>query len=352
MSAAPNPGVALRIAFMGTPAFAVPSLLGLLSLDTIAGRPVRVVAVVTQPDRPAGRGGRVAAGPVKEAALAAGVSVLQPERLRRPENVAALAEYAPDLIVVAAFAQILSRPVLALPPLGCLNVHASLLPRWRGAAPINAAILAGDVETGVTIMKMDPGLDTGPMLTRRALPIRDDDTAGTLTPRLADLGAALLLETVGPWVEGVLTPQSQDEDLATATGLLTREDGRIDWSARDAASIARMVRAYDPWPGTFTHLDGAVLKIKAVIALDGSTISPVDAPSAGAPDSLVPGYVLTREEVTPLMERHGLRWPCLLVVAAENTIVRVTVVQPEGKKAMSAADYLHGQPSIVGTMLG
>ena len=152
----------LRIVFMGTPQFAVPSLQALLDLREVAGRPARVVAVVTQPDRPSGRGRQVRFSPVKETALAAGVPVLQPERLRRPENVAALRDHRPDLVVVAAFAQILSRDVLDTPTYGCLNVHASLLPRWRGAAPIPAAILAGDAETGVTIMRMDPGLDTGP----------------------------------------------------------------------------------------------------------------------------------------------------------------------------------------------
>ena len=244
-----DPEPELRLVFMGTPDFAVPSLRALLSLGDVAGRRARVVAVVTQPDRPAGRGGHIQASPVKVAALEAGVPVLQPGRLRRPEHVAELRAYSPDLIVVAAFAQILSREVLDMPAYGCLNVHASLLPRWRGAAPIAAAILAGDTTTGVTIMKMDAGLDTGPILAQRAETIRPDDTAATLTERLATLGASVLVDTLGPWVSGQITPRPQDEAQATLTRPLKREDGLIDWGATAAATVARMARAYDPWPG-------------------------------------------------------------------------------------------------------
>src|SRR5256714_3330969 len=185
---------------MGSPAFAVPSLRALLSLGDVAGRPARVVAVVTQPDRPAGRGGHIQASPVKVAALEAGVPVLQPGRLRRPEHVAELRAHNPHLIVVAAFAQILSPEVLDMPAYGCLNVHASLLPRWRGASPIAAAILAGDTTMGVTIMMMDAGLDTGPIVAQQAETIRPDDTAATLTERLAALGAPVPGGTPGPGV--------------------------------------------------------------------------------------------------------------------------------------------------------
>src|ERR671939_1055008 len=254
-------GRELRLVFMGTPALALPSLRALLSLSDVAGRPARVVAVVTQPDRPAGRGGHIQASPVKIAALEAGVPVLQPARLRRPEHVAELRAYEPDVIVVAAFAQILSLEVLDMPAYGCLNVHASLLPRWRGASPIAAAILAGDMTTGVTIMKMDAGLDTGPILAQRAETIRPDDTAATLTDRLATLGASLLVDTLGPWVAGQITPRPQDEAQATLTRPLQREDGLIDWGATAAATVARMVRAYDPWPGAYTHQTGRMLKL-------------------------------------------------------------------------------------------
>jgi len=329
----------LRIIFMGTPLFAVPSLRALLDLRDVAGRAARVVAVVTQPDRPAGRGRRVQPGPVKEVALEAGVPILQPERLRRPEHVAALRDHRPDLVVVAAFAQILSRDVLAVPTRGCLNVHASLLPRWRGAAPISAAILAGDRETGVTIMRMDPGLDTGPMLSARAEPIRPDDTTGTLTPRLARLGADLLAESVGPYVAGTLQPRAQDEDGVTLTRPLQREDGRVAWADTSAATVARMVRAYDPWPGTYTTLEGRALKLWAAEAIDGQ--------GAGA----TPGRALTREEALPLLHERGLNWPQLVVAAADG-LVLVRRVQPEGKRAMGADEYLRGQPGVAGARLG
>jgi len=326
----------LRIVFMGTPAFAVPSLQALLDLREAAGRPARVVAVVTQPDRPAGRGRHVQVGPVKELALAAGVPVLQPERLRRPENVAALRDYRPDLVVVAAFAQILSRDVLAAPTYGCLNVHASLLPRWRGAAPIPAAILAGDAETGVTIMRMDPGLDTGPTLSTEAEPIRPDDTTATLMPRLAVRGAALLAAAVGPYVAGALQPQPQDEEGVTLTRPLQREDGRVDWATMPAELVARMTRAYDPWPGVYTMLGGRILKLWAVDAID---------------DRAIPGHVLTREEAAPILHERGLSWPRLVVAAATGLVI-VYKVQPEGKRVMGGDEYLRGQPGVAGAQLG
>jgi methionyl-tRNA formyltransferase len=329
----------LRIVFMGTPAFAVPSLQALLDLREAAGRPARVVAVVTQPDRPAGRGRHVQASPVKELALAAGVPVLQPERLRRPENVAALRAYRPDLVVVAAFAQILSRDVLAAPTYGCLNVHASLLPRWRGAAPIPAAILAGDPETGVTIMRMDPGLDTGPLLSKGAEPIRPDDTTATLTPRLAARGAALLTQAIGPYVAGTLRPQPQDEEGATLTRPLQREDGRVDWGAMPADLVARMTRAYDPWPGVYTTLGGRILKLWAAEAIDASV------------DGAEPGHALTREEAAPILQERGLSWP-RLVVAAAGGLVLARDVQPEGKCVMGGDEYLRGQPGVAGARLG
>jgi len=329
----------LRVVFMGTPAFAVPSLRALLDLRDVAGRAARVVAVVTQPDRPAGRGNHVQSSPIKEVALAAGVPVLQPERLRRPENVAALRDYRPDLVVVAAFAQILSRDVLATPAHGCLNVHASLLPRWRGAAPISAAILAGDSETGITIMQMDPGLDTGPMLAQRGEPIRPDDTTGTLTPRLAQLGADLLAATLGPYIAGTAQLQLQDESQATLTRPLRREDGRVDWDTTPAATVARMTRAYDPWPGTYTTLAGRALKLWTAEAVTGPM-----------PD-VAPGQVLTREEASPLLQERGLSWP-QLVIAASDGLVLARRVQPEGKRVMGGGEYLHGQPSVIGSCLG
>ena len=330
----------LRLVFMGTPGFAVPSLRALLALDHVAGRPARVVAVVTQPDRPAGRGRHMQASPVKQLALEAGLPVLQPERLRRPESVAALRAYRPDLIVVAAFAQILSREVLDLPPHGCLNVHASLLPRWRGASPIAAAILAGDTETGVTIMWMDPGLDTGPLLSRRAEPLRPDDTTATLTERLAALGADLLAETLDPWVAGTLAPHAQDETQATLTRPLRREDGRIDWAATSAAAVERMIRAYTPWPGAYTAYDGRTLKLWEA------------APISGADQAAVaPGHVLDRDEAAPVLEAAGLRWPRLLIATAGG-LLHARRVQPEGKRAMGGDEFMRGQAGVAGARLG
>lgn len=327
----------LRIVFMGTPAFAVPSLHALLGLDAVGGRPARVVAVVTQPDRPAGRGGRVQPSPVKAAALDAAIPVLQPERLRRPESLAELRAFAPDLVVVAAFAQILSRDVLDVPSHGCLNVHASLLPRWRGASPIAAAILAGDTTTGVTIMRMDAGLDTGPILTQASESILDDDTTPTLSARLATLGARLLVETIEPWVQGELTPRAQDERQATLTRILRRENGRIDWAQLNAITVARMIRAYDPWPGAYTTLGGRLLKILGAEALDANA-------------DIAPGRILTRADAAPLLATHELPWPQMLV-ACRAGVLLVRRVQPEGKRPMDVADFMRGQRDVGGASL-
>ncbi len=343
ITSASNSDDALRIVFMGTPAFAVPSLRALLDLTTIAGRPARVVAVVTQPDRPAGRGGRVQPSPVKTLAQESHVPVLQPERLRRPENVAALRDLRPDLVVVAAFAQILSRAVLDTPTHGCLNVHASLLPRWRGASPINAAILAGDVETGVTIMRMDPGLDTGPILTQRAEPIRPDDTTATLTERLSYVGAELLAATVDPWIAGEAVPREQDEAQVTLTRLLTRDDGRIDWDSVPAAVVERMTRAYDPWPGASTVHAGRTLKLWSATVL-------ADMPPLPEGEGVTPGQALTREPAMPLLQRLDLHWPQLIVATVDGLLL-VRRVQPEGRRVMGGDDYMRGQPDIAGAHL-
>ena len=205
-----------RVVFMGSPDFAVPALEGLAGQYKLAG-------VVTQPDRPAGRGGTLKPPAVKKAALHLGIPVIQPEKVRNPEAMNQLREWAPDLIVVAAFGQILRPEVLDLPPFGCVNIHGSLLPRGRGAAPIQAAILAGDRETGITIMKMDPGVDTGPMLSQRAIPILPEDTAGTLFEKLAPLGAELLLETLPRYLSGELKPQSQPTEGVTYAPMLKKK---------------------------------------------------------------------------------------------------------------------------------
>ena len=238
---------------MGTPDFAVPTLQALFDNHT-------VTAVVTQPDRPAGRGGAVRVTPVKALAQSLSVPVLQPEKIRRAEAIGELRQYEADVYVVAAFGQILPQTVLDIPQYGSINVHASLLPRWRGAAPIHAAIRAGDAETGVTIMKMDAGLDTGPMLSRRAVAIAADETAQSLHDKLAQVGADLLVETLPAYLSGELLPQPQPEEGVTYAPQIKKEEGEIDWN-QSAVSIERLVRAFHPWPGTYTFWDGKLLKI-------------------------------------------------------------------------------------------
>lgn len=250
-----------NIVFMGSPDFAVPVLRALAGAYTVVG-------VVTQPDRPAGRHMTLTPPAVKVAASELGIPLIQPRRLREPEAMQQIRDWNPDLIVVAAFGQILRPEVLDLPRYGCINVHASLLPRHRGAAPIQAAILAGDAETGITIMKMDPGLDTGPMLRQRAIAIGPQETGGSLFEKLSQLSSELLLDTLADYLAGTLTPQPQPEMGSTYAPMLKKEDGLLDFN-RPAAELERKVRAFSPWPGTFIPWgdDGAPLKIhKAHIA--------------------------------------------------------------------------------------
>lgn len=243
-----------RIIFMGTPDFAVPILEALVVHHT-------VTAVVTQPDRPAGRRDEMKPPPVKTVAQNHGIPVFQPEKIRRKAAIEELRSFEiPDIYVVAAFGQILPQSVLDIPQYGAVNVHASLLPRWRGAAPIQAAIRAGDSETGVTIMKMDAGLDTGPMLSRRSLPIASHDTAQTLHDKLSFMGAALLVETLPLYLSGQLTPEQQNGGQATYAPQIDKSEGLIDWT-HSADEIERLVRAFTPWPGTYTIWNGTILKI-------------------------------------------------------------------------------------------
>jgi methionyl-tRNA formyltransferase len=236
----------MRLVFMGTPDFALPTLEGL-------ARGYELVAVVTQPDRPAGRGRRVQASPVKARALSLGIPVLEPERVRAAAAVEELRALRPDLIVVAAFGQILPVAILQLPGRGCLNVHASLLPRWRGAAPVQAAILHGDPASGVTIMQMEVGLDTGPIVAQRPTPIGPEETGGELSSRLAQLGAELILEVLPDYLSGKARATPQDETQATLAPMLKKAVGRLDLT-QDADRLARQVRAYEPWPGSFLDL--------------------------------------------------------------------------------------------------
>jgi methionyl-tRNA formyltransferase len=311
---------------MGTPAFAVPSLDALAGMGRVGARPLQVVTVFTQPDRPSGRGNRLTASPVKVRALELGIPVCQPERLRRPEGMAALEAAAPHLIVVAAYAQILSQRVLDLPRHGSLNVHASLLPRYRGAAPIQAAILDGVAETGVSIMLMEAGLDTGPVLSQVRVAVDPPDTAGSLSERLAIAGARLLAGTVPDWIEARITPQPQDDAQATMTKPLQRHDEELIW--RDpAARLARQVRALQPSPGAFTIAGDKVLKVHA------AGVAPI-AEAVGQP----PGTLL-RVQGSPL------------VVTGQDAL-RLLVVQPAGKRAMSGEEWLRGAQLPPGTRLG
>ena len=307
-----------RIVFMGTPPFAVPIL---SALD----EHYQMVGVVTQPDQQAGRGRPVLASPVKEAALARGLPLFQPTNLRHPEAVARLADWRPDLIVVAAFGQILRTPVLALPPHGCLNVHASLLPRYRGAAPIPAAILAGEPVTGVTIMIMDEGMDSGPILAQAECSIAADDTTASLTARLAEIGAHLLIEVLTGWLAGEIQAQPQDPVLATYCRPLQKEDGHLDWSA-SALSLERQVRAYDPWPGTYTTWRGQGLKVLRARARP-------EWPAAGEP-----GQVVELEAGIGVVTGQG--------------VLELVEVQLAGKKALAAALFARGQRDLVGGSLG
>ncbi len=273
-----------RLVFMGSPEFAVPALNAL-------AREYRLAGVVTRPDRPAKRGLALVSPAVKTAAVKLGLPIIQPEKLRLPQAMAQLNEWKPDLIIVAAFGQILRPEVLDLPRFGCVNIHGSLLPRWRGAAPVQAAILAGDEQTGVTIMKMDPGVDTGPLLSQRPLRIEAEDTAGTLFGKLADLGAELLLETLPRYLTGELQPQPQPAEGATYAPMLKKEDELLDFS-RPAAELTRKVRAFQPSPGAYFPYQGNPLKVLHAfpaegIAAQGQRIVFQGNPAVGTADGLL-----------------------------------------------------------------
>jgi methionyl-tRNA formyltransferase len=308
----------LRTVFMGTPEFALPTLAGLLD----AGVPV--IAAYTQPDRPKGRGNLLTPPPVKEFAQQRGIAVHQPVKLREPEVVEGLRQLAPDLIVVVAFGQILPKSVLEIPRHGCINVHASLLPRYRGAAPINKAIIDGETVTGVTTMLMDVGLDTGPMLVKRSTPIGPDDTAGTLHDRLARLGREAMEETLSRLCAGTLHPEPQEDARATYAPMLKKEDGRLDWRL-SAVELHNRVRGLDPWPGAYTLIDGEVLKI-------GRTA--VESASSGE----APGSVVSASP-------DGVR------VACGAGVLCIRELQLPGKKRLPAAEFLRGRPLPAGSRL-
>lgn len=304
-----------KIVFMGTPDFAVPCLTALMKSQDLVG-------VVTQPDRPAGRNKRLRESPVKRLARAAGIPIIQPRRIREEAAIEALREWDADLHVVAAYGQILRQSVLNIPKQGTVNVHASLLPRWRGAAPIQAAIRAGDRESGVTIMLVDAGLDTGPTLTKRALPLAIDETGQSLHDKLSLLGAELLVETLPRYLNGEIEPRAQDDSLASYAPQLKKGEGEIDWTC-PASEIERLVRAYTPWPGTYTYWKGAQLRILAGHAGDGAA----DA-----------GRVVLIGGRLAIGAGQGLYFP--------------TTLQLAGKRRLPVSDFLNGYSEFAGARLG
>lgn len=309
----------MRIIFMGTPDFAVGTLEALVN----AGH--EVVLAVTQPDKPQGRKQILIAPPVKQTAEKLGIPVYQPKRVRESEALALLRSYEPELIVVAAFGQILPKELLDMPTYGCINVHASLLPKYRGAAPIQWAILNGDAVTGVTIMRMDVGLDTGDMIAKAEVAITPQDTGGSLFDRLAETGAKLCVETIPSIVDGTAVYTPQDEQAATKVGQISKKDGLIDFT-RSAAAIECQIRGLNPWPSAYTSLAGKTLKIWSAQVSDRQT-------------EAQPGTVVLVEK-----DRFGVQ-------TGEGVLI-CTEVQLEGKKRMSAADFLRGNALTTGSRFG
>ncbi len=300
---------------MGSPDFAVPTLHALAGKSAEDKfRPYELVGIVTQPDRPSGRGREVKPPAIKTLALELDLAIIQPEKLRTPEAMEQLRLWQPDLIVVAAFGQILREEVLGLPPYGCINVHASLLPRWRGAAPIQAAIIAGDAETGITIMKMDKGVDTGAIIAQRAIPIEAEDTGGSLTGKLAVLGADLLSEALTRYLSGELGLQDQDGSKATYAPMLKKGDGRLDFT-HPADELARRVRALNPRPGAYLEWNGEMLKVHRAHAIEKT-------------GELLVGQRLVYEDEAAVGTGSGL--------------LILDEVQPAGKKSMSSKAFLAG----------
>ena len=324
----------MKIVFMGTPDFAVTTLQALIE----SGH--EVIAAVSQPDKPFGRKAELRPTPVKAAAEAAGIPVLQPRRLRDPEFTEQLEQLAPDVIVVAAYGKIIPKFILELPRYGCVNVHASLLPKYRGAAPIQWAILDGEEETGVSIMQMNEGLDEGDILNVSRVPISDSETGGSLFDKLALEGGRLLVETLRLLEEGKVRPEKQPADSPTPYArMIVKEDGQIDWN-RSAAEIERQVRGLDPWPGAYTRLDGKMFKVlRSHVPVEGETnVSGYDKMNQNE-NVLAAGTVLAAG-------KEGID------VCTGDGILRVTEVQLEGKKRMAAADFLRGHALEQGLQLG
>ena len=312
----------MRVIFMGTPEFAVPTLRQLILND------YQVVAVYTRPDKLAGRGRQPVSSPVKKAAKDLNLPVVQPVSLKKAEVVAELAGFQPDIIVVAAFGQILPEAVLNIPRFGAVNIHPSLLPRHRGASPIASAILAGDEFTGVSIMLMDKGLDTGPVLSRAQIPISNGDNTGSLTLKLSLMAAHLLQDVLSSWLRGKLAPQPQDKASATYSSTITKEMGEIDWHL-SAVDIWRRVRAFYPWPGGYTRWRGKILKIIEAVPLPQVKTARV-------------GQVVATSGAG---SRTGFG------ISTGDGVLAVLAVQLEGRQVMSAAEFLRGQRQLIGTVL-
>jgi methionyl-tRNA formyltransferase len=303
----------MRLVYMGTPQFAVGPLRALAE----AGHDI--AGVVTRTDKPAGRGRTLAAPPVKIAAMELGITLMQPKRVRDPEFIGALRAMGPDAIIVAAYGQILPKEILVLPKFGCVNIHASLLPAYRGAAPVNWAIIRGEQRTGDTIMLMDEGMDTGPILMQESVTIGPEETAGALTERLSSLGAKLIKAAMPLLESGEITPIAQDGTKATMAPLLKKEDGLIEWGL-SALEIHNRVRGLSPWPGAYCYLDGKLVKIISTTVLEGSG---------------QPGMLYERSSAG-------------LTAGTGNGLLGILSIQPEGKKPMSAGEFLRGHRGIAG----
>ena len=304
---------------MGTPEFAVPSL------EALLGSEDQVVGIVTQPDRPKGRGHQLVPPPVKLVAERVGIPIIQPLKIRTPEFLQALSAWQPDLVVVTAFGRILHAPILRLPPRGCVNVHGSLLPKYRGAAPVQWAVINGETETGITTMLMDEGMDTGPMLLQEKLNILPDDTAGTLAPRLAELGGRLLVDTIAQLKTGTLMPKKQDDEQATMAPLLKKEDGLIDWTMT-ATALAHRVRGLSPWPGAYTFFGEERWNIGKAVSKVGATTD-------------TPGTIVAVNKQA-------------IAVATGDGLLDILEIQTANSKRVSVGQFLAGHRVTAGMRVG
>jgi len=311
----------MKVVFMGSPTFALPALKALISSK------YDVSAVYTQPDKKRGRGQQVTACPVKQYATSAALRVIQPESFRGNGEVKLLRGINPDIIIVAAYGQILPETVLQIPQYRCINIHPSLLPRYRGPSPVAAAILNGDAQTGVSIMLIERKVDSGPIIAQKKVPIQDEDTTGSLTGRLAEAGAELLINTLPEWVSGTIKPLSQDEAKASYTMMERKEDGELDWKW-PAFELWRKVRAYYPWPGCYVKWMSSRIKIVAAVPLAGS--------EKGSVGEVI---ALPRGEVTRVAVRTGAG------------LLGLVTIQPEGKREMAAADFAAGHRDFIGSLL-